>query len=58
MNKNQTKRFLTDYIHQLDPECEMSKEAFEMIFNILDINGDEMISREELAMYIKVFTKW
>ena len=57
MNKKQTKNFLEEYIKQLDPALEMGDEAFTQIFKLLDSNGDAQISRQELADYIKIFTK-
>jgi len=40
MNKTQTQAFLEDYVKQLDDTIEISNEAFNMIFKVLDENDD------------------
>jgi len=41
MNKKQTKKFLQEYFKQLTPPQELQDRAFEVMFTILDENGDE-----------------
>ena len=56
MDKLQTHEFLTEYIQQLDPNVVISENAFEEIFQLLDDNGNGLISKDEISNFIKTFT--
>lgn len=56
MNEKQCKDFLKDYIKQFDGQIDMTDEAFNQIFKVLDNNMDEQISRTEMIDFITNFT--
>jgi hypothetical protein len=57
LDKKQTQDFLTEYIQQLDKSVTISQDAFEQIFKLLDENGNEHVSKNEMSNFIKTFTE-
>jgi len=47
---------LHEYIQQFDEKLELSDQAFQSIFNVLDTNKDELITRIEMVGFINKFT--
>jgi len=56
MNEKLCEVFLTDYINQAG-QIDMTTEAFKLIFDELDSNMDEQISKREMIDFITKFTE-
>lgn len=56
MTKEECFCFLQDYIRQVKRTAELSSVAFEEIYPMIDGNGNGMISKEELAVFVTKFS--
>jgi hypothetical protein len=45
------------FIHRIDPELEISTAAFDYLLKHIELGSDSLIHREEMATFIKVFTR-
>jgi hypothetical protein len=52
IDKKQTKDILTEYIYQLDSNVSISQDAFNKIFDLLNTNDAEEVSKEEIQKFI------
>lgn len=52
IDKKQTKDILTEYIYQLDSNVSISQDAFNKIFDLLNTNDSEEVSKEEIQKFI------
>jgi hypothetical protein len=56
MNKKQCHNFFNTYIRQFDESMELSDEAFEEMFKLLDEDKDELVTKIEMIAFIDKFT--
>lgn len=56
LNKAQTKVYFTEICQKMDKEFDMTEDAFEQLFKMIDVNSDHAVCMGEMVTFLENFT--
>ena len=58
LDKAETRRFITDTLHEMDDLSSFNETDFNSCFKLFDTNDDGVISKEEMLTFIRKATSF